>query len=145
MPRKKKEQQETRHFVVEGRAQAKQRPRLFRGVAYTPQQTRDYEQKMRNAYVDAHGDKEPFLGDLIVDVFVYFQKRNHGDLDNYEKCMDGLNQIAWKDDKQIKELHGYLIVDKEEEERMEIFIRPVESTWLEKVKDINDDLTKKSN
>lgn len=117
---------EVRQFTVMGRPQAKQRPRLYRGTAYTPEATKNYEMKMRNAYVDTHEDKEPFEGDLYVEVWVYFNKKNHGDLDNYVKCLDGLNKVAWHDDKQIKEIHAYLIIDKSQEERMEIAISPLQ-------------------
>jgi Holliday junction resolvase RusA-like endonuclease len=119
------ETKEIRSFVVYGRPQAKQRPRLYRGTAYTPEATKLYEAKLRNAYVEEHGDLEPLQGDLYVEVRVYFSKKNHGDLDNYLKVLDGLNKVAWIDDKQIKELHGYLIVDKSERERMEISISPL--------------------
>lgn len=71
---------EIRSFIVPGRAQAKQRPRLYRGQAYTPEATKIYEAKMRNHYVEAYGDYEPMDGDLYVEVHVYFNKRNHGDL-----------------------------------------------------------------
>jgi Holliday junction resolvase RusA-like endonuclease len=116
---------ETRSFSVYGRPQAKQRPRLYRGTAYTPEATKQYELRMRTAYVDVYGDSEPFEGDLYLEVKAYFTKKNHGDLDNIIKCVDGLNKVAWHDDKQIKEIHGYLIVDKTEEERLEISIRPL--------------------
>ncbi|NKW77390.1 RusA family crossover junction endodeoxyribonuclease [Bacillus cereus] len=115
-----------RHFVVPGRAQAKQRPRLYRGVAYTPQATKDYEAKMRNEYVEAYENEDPLQGDLTVTVRVYFNKKNHGDLDNYVKTLDGLNKVAWVDDKQIKEIHAFLVIDKTVEERMEITISPLQ-------------------
>lgn len=116
---------EIRSFTVPGRPQAKQRPRLYRGTAYTPEATKAYELKMRNCYVDKYEDSEPFEGDLYVEIKVYFSKRNHGDLDNYVKCVDGLNKVAWLDDKQIKEIHAFLIISKTEEERMEISISPL--------------------
>jgi crossover junction endodeoxyribonuclease RusA len=119
---------ETRSFIVYGRPQAKQRPRLYRGTAYTPEATKQYELRMRMAYVDAYEDFEPLDDDLYVKVRVYFNKKNHGDLDNYVKCLDGLNKVAWHDDKQIKEIHAFLIIDKTEEERMEISISPLRNS-----------------
>lgn len=125
MPRRPKRNERT--FTVLGRPQAKQRPRLSHGKAFTPKPTRDYERHIRESYIEIHGDKEPFTDiDLSVDVTVYFNRKNHGDLDNYLKVLDGLNKVAWYDDKQIKELYGLLIVDKEEQERMEISIRPIQ-------------------
>lgn len=118
---------ENRSFIVPGRPQAKQRPRLYRGTAYTPEPTKQYELKMRNCYIDDYGDYEPLDGDLYVEVRVYFSKKNHGDLDNYVKTLDGLNKVAWHDDKQIKEIHAYLIIDKTELERMEISITPLQN------------------
>ena len=45
----------------------------------------------------------------------------HGDVDNYVKiASDALNGIAFKDDKQIKHVHGHLYYDPNE--RMEIVI-----------------------
>jgi Holliday junction resolvase RusA-like endonuclease len=117
---------EIRSFIVPGRPQAKQRPRLYRGTAYTPEATKQYELKMRNAYIDKYEDYEPFTGELYVEIRVYFNKKNHGDLDNYVKTIDGLNKVAWIDDKQIREIHAYLIVDKQEMERMEISISPIQ-------------------
>jgi Holliday junction resolvase RusA-like endonuclease len=117
---------EVRQFIVPGRPQAKQRPRLFRGTAYTPEATKMYELKMRNCYVEKYEDSEPMTGDLFVEIKVYFNKKNHGDLDNYVKTIDGLNKVAWIDDKQIKEIHAFLVIDKQEEERMEISISPTQ-------------------
>jgi Holliday junction resolvase RusA-like endonuclease len=117
---------EVRHFTVPGRPQAKQRPRLYRGTAYTPEATKNYELKMRTCYVDKYEQYEPLEGDLYVEIKVYFSKKNHGDLDNYVKTIDGLNKVAWHDDKQIKEIHAYLVIDKQEEERMEISISPLQ-------------------
>lgn len=116
---------ENRNFIVYGRPQAKQRPRLYRGTAYTPEATKAYELKMRIAYVEKYENYEPLEGDLFVEIKVFFSKRNHGDLDNYVKTIDGLNKVAWHDDKQIKEIHAFLVIDKTEEERMEISIRPL--------------------
>lgn len=105
-------------FVVEGKPIAKQRPRLTRrGKAYTPQRTKDAE-----ANVAAHYDGPHFEGEVGVDICFekdsirvtiwdsdYVAVSMRGDLDNLAKTvLDGLNGVAWVDDKQVKYLCVYM-------------------------------------
>lgn len=112
-------------ITIEGRPQAKERPRINRktGVAFTPQKTKDYEAKIaKEAVKHIH---EPLSGnDLTFIVRVYFRTKIHGDVDNYVKiAQDALNGIAYKDDKQIKHIEGHLFYcDTDAEMRMEIEI-----------------------
>lgn len=55
----------------------------------------------------------PLDGRLWVCVNVYNKTERRNDIDNNLKLLfDGLNQIAWNDDRQIVELHVYLYQDK---------------------------------
>lgn len=64
-------------------------------------------------------------GDLVLTVSVYLRNKNHGDLDNYIKLVsDALNGVAYKDDKQVKELHGYIWYDKVNE-RTEVEVKRI--------------------
>jgi len=52
--------------------------------------------------------KAPILGDVVVTVILNFKQGRTGDIDNYVKSvLDGCNKIAWKDDRQVVELHAF--------------------------------------
>ena len=117
------------YFVVDGRVQPKQRPRVYRNKytgqahAITPQKTKDYEEKVRASYIDAcDGRPKFFKGALEMNVNVYVQipkstpKKTqtamicgqarpivkNGDVDNLFKAIsDALNGLAYEDDSQI--------------------------------------------
>ncbi len=64
---------------------------------------------------------KPLEGDLTLTVSIFVRNKNHGDLDNFVKLVsDSLNGVAYKDDKQIKEIHAYLWYDKNERTEVEI-------------------------
>lgn len=105
-------------ITVPGRAVAKERPRLWRGKAITPQKTRDYEAKVAKE-ASKVVDEILMSEHVKLKVDIYVKDKRHGDVDNYIKSVqDGLNGIAYKDDKQIKVLYGRLFYDKNE--RVEI-------------------------
>ena len=115
-------------FYVDGEARGKQRPRTVRkdGVlrTYTPQETKDYEQLVKSAYM--HEAKGAFFtGPVCVMMTVIVElpksiskaKRQEilikdsmrptkrPDLDNVAKSVcDALNKTAYKDDAQIVRL-----------------------------------------
>lgn len=107
-------------FVIQGRPQAKERPRLWRGQAVTPQKTRDYEKKVAEEGIKSIPDLFE-TDDITLRLRVYVKDKRHGDLDNYIKSVsDGLNGIAWKDDKQVKHIEAHLAYDKNERVEVEI-------------------------
>ena len=100
------------------RPRTKQRPRLGRRrKAYTPAATLEFEKAIREAWEAQHAGEEPFTGPVgmnveigsdYVFVEVYELEQSHrpkyvtGDLDNYHKSIqDGLNKVAYEDDKQV--------------------------------------------
>lgn len=117
-------------FTVDGKAQAKQRPRFMKVgnfvKTYTPKETTNYENWVRICYKQQVGQMA-FVEDrpLIVNIIAYYvppkswgkAKReqalrnmivptNHTDCDNIAKSiMDALNGIAYIDDHYINELH----------------------------------------
>lgn len=127
-----------RRIIIPGRPVPKGRPRLgVRGrkaVIYTPAETRAYEEAV--GWAGRIAGMEPIIGPVRVRYEVYAdcavveieqvqqwpkERGRYGDLDNYSKSiMDGLIGIAYKDDKQIVEIHGRRIwLPREEAERSE--------------------------
>lgn len=109
-------------FVVYGEPVGKARPRFNTRTktAYTPSKTSEYEKEVAMAYKTAGGNKK-FDGAVSLDINAYFaipkstsKKRveqilkqdirptKKPDIDNIAKIiLDGLNGIAYQDDKQI--------------------------------------------
>lgn len=105
-------------FTVKGRPVPKARPRVTGGRAYTPAETREYEEWVRWNYARANGPK--FAGWVTVFIRAYFpipestpKKRaaeleggycakRVGDVDNVAKSiLDALNGVAYTDDCQV--------------------------------------------
>lgn len=109
-------------FIVEGDPQGKARPRMGRYAVYTPKRTRQYEEAIRDAFLQAGGYK--LDGYIRVSVDACFripdsyskQKRldcryniirpdKKPDADNILKVvLDALNGAAYEDDKQVIEV-----------------------------------------
>lgn len=100
-------------FVVYGKPQGKQRPRFSRRSSsiYTPAKTRSYERQIAKAYTTAangysFGDKPVEIWITAVMPKAKTSKKEYPtikpDIDNIQKAVfDGLNGIAYNDDKQI--------------------------------------------
>jgi len=117
-----------RAFVYRGEVRGKQRPRItFRGEkphAYTPKATKEFEEGIRQAYLQRHHRKEPIDADvpLRLRVVAYVPESkvlSRPDVDNILKAvMDALSGVAYADDKQIVSATVEKVVGKEE--RLEI-------------------------
>lgn len=104
----------TVNFKVLGQPQGKARPRFSKGHIYTPKETKEYEKKVRNAYIPASGSYS--FGDRAVSVSItaYFKRAKTNkrrfmtskpDIDNLIKAvLDGLNGTAFNDDRQVVNL-----------------------------------------
>lgn len=112
-------------FTVEGEPVGKGRPRFTRnGQAYTPKKTRDYEAKVRAAYLQSGG---PDFAERPVCMSIAFahgmakswpkKKRNElrgevctgrSDIDNCVKSiMDGLLGVAYQDDRSVVSVSAF--------------------------------------
>lgn len=120
-------------FTVPGACQAKQRPRINRntGRVYTPNATHKYEKKVRECYEGNYYFDDEYISIKIIfkfDIPKSYSKKKHSealegiirpqkaDIDNYIKsCLDGLNKVAYKDDKYIIRLEAEKIFAEEAE------------------------------
>ena len=115
-------------FVVDGAAVPKQRPRISGRRAYTPKRTKDYEERVLEAFRSSYRGFYPAFGkDTPVWVCIHIiqaipkswskKKRlqaeageicplgRNGDIDNIAKSiLDALNGFAYEDDCQVTTL-----------------------------------------
>lgn len=89
-----------------GKAVPKGRPRFTRtGHVYTPKTTKDWESKVRAAWVAKYPDVR-LEAPLNCWIFVTGKHTAKKDADNLAKSiLDGLNGVAFVDDSQVYELH----------------------------------------
>ena len=112
-------------FVVEGTAVPKQRPRISGRTAYTPKKTRDYEERVRQAFrSNYYGFTPLFMRGTAVKACIQVIQQipkswsntkhlkaaqglimptsRNGDLDNIAKSiLDALNGLVYEDDSQV--------------------------------------------
>jgi len=104
---------------------ARHQVRLYggRAVTYTPAKTREFEKAVR-AYALKQGIKKQ-EGDLAV--IAAFYTGGQGDIDNLLKSLlDGLNGVAWEDDRQVKAVVGIKLECQKGQERTEAVIMQAE-------------------
>lgn len=125
-------------FTVYGKPQGKARPRFTcQGRVYTPKQTADYEQQIRQAYISAGGQLISNTAPIIVCITAEFKKAKSNkmqtptlkpDTDNIAKIVcDALNGIAYHDDKQITSLTVDKVWAEDGIERVEIEVESIDS------------------
>ena len=131
-------------FTVDGTAVPKQRPRISGRRAYTPKRTKDYEERVLEAFRSSYHGFYPALGkDVPVRICIsvhqaipksWSKKKRlqaeegkivplsrNGDIDNIAKSiLDALNGFAYEDDCQVT----MLIVTKQ------YGVQPCAEVWL---------------
>ena len=110
------------NLTIYGKPQPKERPRVYKGHGITPTRTKNYEAMIARAWAAEH--PEQLSGDLHVEIRFFMptpiswskQKKERAergiirpsvrpDIDNLVKIiLDGLNGVAFADDKQVIEL-----------------------------------------
>jgi len=95
-------------IVIElpGEPKGKGRPRFGRGRAYTPADTRSYEEALAWEGRRVMGSRQPLDGPLCVRIEAKRSKPPTAkpDADNIGKMADALNGIVWRDDCQIVDM-----------------------------------------
>lgn len=115
-------------FVVPGRPRPKERPRVIRRggrtITYTPGTTREYEAAV--AWAARAAGVRPATGPVAVEVVFYVSGRSP-DPDNLAKAvLDGLNGIAYADDRQVVRLVAEVRrAESRDRQRAEVAVRPM--------------------
>jgi Holliday junction resolvase RusA-like endonuclease len=103
-------------FVINARPQPKERSRSTkRGHHYTPQRTVNFELTVAMEFRRQYPNHKPLTGPVGLHVAAKYKRpktkkkgfwhTGPGDLDNIVKGIsDGLNKLAWADDRQVAEL-----------------------------------------
>jgi|DEB0MinimDraft_6_1074348.scaffolds.fasta_scaffold23147_4 Holliday junction resolvase RusA-like endonuclease len=130
-------------FTVPGKPSGKGRPRFSRksGRAFTPAKTQSYEAQVKHFCAEAMGNMPPIEGPIRVEIIAVFAKAkswskkktretywhtSSPDADNLAKVLDGLNGIAWGDDRQVALLQVSKIYSDDGREYMQVFISDME-------------------
>lgn len=112
------------NFIIQGKVQAKQRPRFNGKFAYTPRETVAYENWVKTCYLEKYKGQRPLEKPLKVRIIAYYdipkstsKKKQKQMLDNEifptikpdtdniaKSILDSLNGIAYLDDKQVVKL-----------------------------------------
>lgn len=125
-------------FTIPGPAKAKERPKFNRntGRPYTPNATHKYEKSVKEAYGDNYFFDKTFISIKILFKFKIpksYTKKQHSealvgslrptkaDIDNYIKSvLDGLNKVAYSDDRYIYKIEAEKIFAEKDETIVEI-------------------------
>lgn len=96
-------------------------------VMMTDRNYADYEAGIKSSTAIQHAQYSgmPYTGDLTVACTHYLPNRVHGDIDNLAKAiLDGMQDVAFVNDKQVKRLLIELRFDDPEHPRTEVLITP---------------------
>lgn len=97
-------------LIIKGEPVALQRARSSRGHFYLPEKSRVYLDLI--GFIAKTKFKEPLEGNIQLEM-TFYCGHNRADLDNYIKAVgDGLQGIAFKNDKQIQKITAEKIIDK---------------------------------
>lgn len=93
-------------ILISGEPVPAARPRFGGGHAYQPKRNAEYRQRIQTAARAAMKGSAPMTGAIEANVKLFRRfkptARNYGDCDNHAKALfDGMNQIAFEDDRQI--------------------------------------------
>ncbi len=107
-------------FIIPGKPQGKARPRVTRNGTYTPQRTKDYQNRIKQAYNGEYLPEKPLIATIVCyySIAKNTSKAKHRlmlegklfplvrpDIDNVAKViLDALNGVAYKDDNLIVQL-----------------------------------------
>lgn len=123
-------------FSVVGKLVGAQRPRVTRNGTFIPKKTRQYQEKIKQAFAASGGRKIDGAVCMRIEVFRALPKSRpkkvesepdiyRPDVDNIAKCvMDALNGLAYDDDAQVVSLRVTKYPRIRREERIIVTIWP---------------------
>lgn len=117
--------EKTYQFTAPGPPIPKGRPRLGRGgTTYTPRRTQEAEQNLAVAFRQGVVGYGPPRSSRFKLSCTFHVKRDDADIDNLIKTvMDGLQGIAWLNDKQIKALgESAIVIDRADPRTVVTFV-----------------------
>lgn len=109
---------------------ARHKIRLYgdRVLTYTPAKTQEYERAVRLYALDARLRKQK--GELAT--LLIFHTSGPGDIDNFIKSVhDGLNGVAWEDDRQVEAVLAVKAPCQRGSEKTEVMIMSLEQFMVE--------------
>lgn len=113
-------------LTIPGQPVSKGRPRFFRGHAYTPKNTRDYEKKVAVLALKALQESGlilPISETVAVAIRLYMGDDRRRDGDNMVKSItDAMNGIIYEDDSQIKQCYWEIFRTSKDQARAEVEI-----------------------
>ena len=111
-------------FVVDGKPQGKQRPRLGKGGrVYTPTATKRYERAVSWAALGRRPREWSKKGRFTVEVTMYFPDLHRRDIANVLKAvLDGMQGVLYEDDSQVVIAGAIKWLDREKP-RTEVVVR----------------------
>lgn len=111
----------TLRFTIEGRPVPCQRARVYfdkrsgKRRGFTPDATREYEQRVRLFAIAAVARARWTFnaGDRFWFSVRIYRAAERGDWDNFAKAIaDGMNEVVWPDDRCVDDAHVQLFVDR---------------------------------
>ena len=98
-------------FIVPGEPIGTARPRVTRNGTFTPKASRDAQDRVGAAFLDAYPAHRPSIGAAYVRARFYRATAYRRDIDNLVKTvLDGLNGLAYVDDYQVQDLKVKVIL-----------------------------------
>lgn len=95
-------------FTVQGVPVSKQSFRVANGHGYRDPRVSAWQERVGWAAREAMQGRAPLTGEVIVWLYFRLPTRRRVDGDNLSKgCLDAMNGIVWRDDRQAMELHVY--------------------------------------
>lgn len=113
-------------FIVPGAPRGKQRPKVTRNGAYTPEETKRYEQKVLACYLNEYPRMKPIRNGVNVHITAFFEIPKSYGKARRERILNGLERPTKKPDADniakiiLDALNGKVILDDKQVVRLTV-------------------------
>ena len=113
-------------FIVPGAPRGKQRPKVTRNGAYTPEETKRYEEKVLACYLNEYPRMKPIRNGVNVHITAFFEIPKSYGKARRERILNGLERPTKKPDADniakiiLDALNGKVILDNKQADRIEV-------------------------